>query len=118
MHDDSPFAAIVEAFNADDHDLRVEVLRRCLADDAEVSHVNGVATGPHGFSDDIGQIRQWLPGSTASLTGDVRTVQDWDAQRWALHTSEGALFASGEYVGRRGPDGRYAHLASIPDEHD
>jgi hypothetical protein len=50
--------------------------------------------------------------------GMVRTVQDWDAQDWVLHTADGAIFATGEYVGRRSADGKYSQLASIPDAHD
>jgi hypothetical protein len=116
--DPSPFSAIIEAFNADDPELRVRALRTCLAEDGEVSHINGQNVGPAGFSNDIGHIREWLPGCTAELRGQVRTVQSWDAQGWVLRTADGAVFATGEYVGRRSADGKYDHLASIPDAHD
>jgi hypothetical protein len=116
--DPSPFAAIIEAFNSDDPELRIQALSTCLAEDAEVSHIHGQTVGPAAFSNDIGQIREWLPGCTANLRGMVRTVQGWDAQDWVLHTADGAVFATGEYVGHRSADGKYSHLASIPDAHD
>lgn len=115
--DPSPFAAIIEAFNSDDSDFRVRVLSTCLAEEAEVSHIHGQSVGPAAFSNDIGQIREWLPGCMAELRGAARTVQGWDAQTWVLHTADGAAFATGEYVGRRSADGKYSHLASIPDAH-
>jgi hypothetical protein len=74
--DPSPFAAIIDAFNSDDSELRVQALSTCLAEDAEVSHIHGQNVGPAAFSNDIGQIREWLPGCTAKLGGVVhrRTV--------------------------------------------
>jgi hypothetical protein len=116
--DHSPFAAIIEAFNSDDPDVRVEVLRTCLSEDCEVSHIHGATVGPASFSEAIGQIREWLPGCTGELVGEPRSVQRWDAQDWVIHTADGAVFATGEYVGRRSAGGTYTHLASIPDVHD
>lgn len=116
--DVSPFDPVIEAFNTDDPVHRIGVLSSRLAEDAEVSHVHGEVVGPVAFSDDIGQIRHWLPGCTAELSGEVRSVQRWDAQAWILRTADGAVFASGEYVGHRSTDGRYTHLASIPDAHE
>lgn len=114
----SPFAAVIEAFNCDDAERRVDLLRTCLDHDAEVSHINAVSTGPAEFAADIGQIREWLPGCTGALVGAARSVQNWDRQDWTLHTADGTLFAAGEYVGRRSAEGRYTHLASIPDAHE
>lgn len=115
---ESAFRDIVEAFNSDDHDRRVELLSRHLAEDAEVAHIHGEASGPVAFSEDIGKIRQAMPeGLQARLEGDAEALHRWRRQRWTLVSATGDVFASGEYLGRTADEGKFSHLASLPDEH-
>lgn len=114
---EGPFADIVEAFNSDDDDRRVELLRRRLTDDAEVVHPHGEAIGPAAFSADIGSIRQGFPGLTGRLDGHAESLHRWDRQAWTLVDADGAVFATGSYTARRTDDGRFSHLVSMPDAH-
>jgi hypothetical protein len=112
------FRDIVEAFNSDDHDRRVELLSRHIAGDAEIAHIHGEATGPVGFAHDIGSIRQALPeGLEARLDGDAESLQRWWRQRWMLVDVTGDVFAGGVYIGRTADDGSFSHLISLPDQH-
>jgi hypothetical protein len=115
---ESAFRDIVEAFNSDDHDRRVELLSRHIGEDAEIAHIHGEATGPVGFAHDIGSIRQALPeGLEARLDGDPGSLHRWWRQRWTLVDGAGSLFASGVYIARLADDGNFSHLVSLPDQH-
>lgn len=115
---ESAFRDIVEAFNSDDRDRRVELLSRHIAEDAEVAHIHGEATGPVGFAQDIGSIRQALPeGLEARLDGDAESLHRWQRQRWTLFGMTDDVFASGVYIGRAADDGKFSHLVSLPDQH-
>ena len=74
--DESVFQRVVEAFNSDDHDRRVDLLGGVLAVDAEVAHIHGVSVGPEAFSRDVGRIREVIPaGLSALLQGEVDSLQ-------------------------------------------
>ncbi|WP_375229174.1 nuclear transport factor 2 family protein [Roseobacter sp. S98] len=103
----------VKAWQADDPDVRRELLEKCWRQDGRYQDPGADVPGRAALVAHIGSVPAQFPGGRVELTSGISTHHDAFYFAWRLVLPDGAVIAEGVDFGTLGPDGLIASICGF-----